>query len=139
MGHGWVDRSVRDIRARIRIDKKRAQNSRRTVSTHCTVGANGKPSYSEVFTLAHLTRPETTPSADDNQESSGENDRYSLVVLKLHTGRTHQIRVHMLSIGHPLVTDVKYAEDRHAKDIAWCPRNFLHTYRLGFQDVPCEG
>ena len=34
-------------------------------------------------------------------------ERYSLVVLKLHTGRTHQIRVHMLAIGHPLVCDVK--------------------------------
>merc|ERR1712217_373761 len=78
-----------------------------------------------VATLAHLTRP-----------ALGQVERYSLVALKLHTGRTHQIRVHMLSIGHPLVTDVKYAESRYADDQAWCPRNFLHTYHLGFDDVP---
>lgn len=70
-------------------------------------------------------------------------------MLKLHTGRTHQIRVHMLSIGHPLVTvsrptlrfrrpfeDSKYAEERLNEDKMWCPRNFLHTYRLAFLDVP---
>merc|ERR1712025_833069 len=62
--------------------------------------------------------------------------RYSLVALKLHTGRTHQIRVHMLAIGHPLVYDKMYGEDRHRADREWCPRNFLHTYHLGFLDVP---
>ncbi|CAE7266335.1 unnamed protein product [Symbiodinium natans] len=65
-------------------------------------------------------------------------EQYSLVALKLHTGRTHQIRVHMQSIGHPLITDAKYAEDRLNDDKAWCPRNFLHTYRLAFRDVPNE-
>merc|ERR1712146_297077 len=65
--------------------------------------------------------------------------RYSLVALKLHTGRTHQIRVHMLSIGHPLVCDTKYAEELFPMDRQWCPRNFLHTYRLAFQDVPLDG
>ena len=33
---------------------------------------------------------------------------YTLVECKLETGRTHQIRVHMTSIGHPLVNDPKY-------------------------------
>ena len=61
---------------------------------------------------------------------------YTLVVLKLHTGRTHQIRVHMLAIGHPLVCDVKYAENCFHADRIWCPRNFLHAYHLGFLDVP---
>merc|ERR1712224_277856 len=63
-------------------------------------------------------------------------EKYSLVALKLHTGRTHQIRVHMLSIGHPLVSDVKYAKDNFSADCTWCPRNFLHTYHLHFLDVP---
>ena len=37
-----------------------------------------------------------------------EYDGYSLVSLKLETGRTHQIRVHMASIGHPLLGDDLY-------------------------------
>ena len=59
-----------------------------------------------------------------------------MVALKLHTGRTHQIRVHMLAIGHPLVCDSKYFKSRFPADCEWCPRNFLHTYHLGFLDVP---
>lgn len=123
--HGWVDRSEREIHKRIRVEKRKAPNSRRTVSTFCTVGPNGKPSFTELYTLSHLKHPETQ-------------EPYSLVVLKLHTGRTHQIRVHMLSIGHPLVTDSKYAEERLTSDRSWCPRNFLHTYRLAFRDVPSD-
>ena len=34
--------------------------------------------------------------------------KYALVSLKLETGRTHQIRVHMSSIGHPLINDIMY-------------------------------
>ena len=33
---------------------------------------------------------------------------YTFVACRLETGRTHQIRVHMTSIGHPLVGDMKY-------------------------------
>ncbi|CAJ1395074.1 unnamed protein product [Effrenium voratum] len=106
------------------VEKRKAPNSRRTISTHCTVGPNGKPSFTELFPLSHLEGPD--------------GERYSLVAIKLHTGRTHQIRVHMLSIGHPLVTDAKYAEERLTTDRAWCPRNFLHTYRLAFRDLPTE-
>lgn len=54
------------------------------------------------------------------------------------TGRTHQIRVHMLSIGHPLVGDSKYY-GRHTKtDNAWCPRIFLHAWRIGFSNCSNE-
>lgn len=42
----------------------------------------------------------------------------------------------MLSLGHPLVCDSKYGEDQFAADRMWCPRNFLHTYRVGFEDTP---
>eukprot|EP00747_Dinoflagellata_sp_TGD_P113740 gnl/TRDRNA2_/TRDRNA2_171782_c6_seq1.p1 gnl/TRDRNA2_/TRDRNA2_171782_c6~~gnl/TRDRNA2_/TRDRNA2_171782_c6_seq1.p1 ORF type:complete len:142 (+),score=14.91 gnl/TRDRNA2_/TRDRNA2_171782_c6_seq1:1-426(+) len=42
----------------------------------------------------------------------------------------------MLAIGHPLVCDSKYAKSHFPADRIWCPRNFLHTYHLGFSDVP---
>lgn len=40
---------------------------------------------------------------------------YTLVQCQLETGRTHQIRVHMTHIGHPVVGDPKYGTDRHGK------------------------
>ena len=52
---------------------------------------------------------------------------YSLLSLKLETGRTHQIRVHMKSIGHPLIGDFLYNEE--SKEIE---RQALHSHQLIF-------
>ena len=52
--------------------------------------------------------------------------RHTLLRLDLHTGRTHQIRVHMKHIGHPVVGDVQYGGNREA------PRQVLHAEALGF-------
>lgn len=52
---------------------------------------------------------------------------YSLVSLKLETGRTHQIRVHMKYIGHPLPGDFLYNPDYSV-----IKRQALHSYRLEF-------
>ena len=54
---------------------------------------------------------------------------WALVELTLHTGRTHQIRVHMAHIGHGLVGDVTYGW-RHAKIAV--ERPLLHAYKLAF-------
>jgi 23S rRNA pseudouridine1911/1915/1917 synthase len=72
---------------------------------------------------------------------------YTYVRLLPHTGRTHQLRVHMLHIGHPIVTDHLYAgqkelrlsdllppdalaTDAPATDITLISRQALHAYRL---------
>lgn len=52
---------------------------------------------------------------------------YSLVSLKLETGRTHQIRVHMKYLGFPLVGDYLYYPDYRLLD-----HQALHSYRLEF-------
>ena len=58
---------------------------------------------------------------------------YSLVELKLDTGRTHQIRVHMTHIGHPLVGDELYAQlYGYSVDPEWMPRQALHAAHLEF-------
>ena len=69
----------------------------------------------------------------------------TLVECVLETGRTHQIRVHMNSIGHPLFNDARYGGDRILKGtlytkykqfidncFALCPRQALHAKTLGF-------
>ncbi len=54
----------------------------------------------------------------------------SLVMCTLHTGRTHQIRVHMLHLGHPLIGDPIYAHPQRQK--AKPGRLMLHAWRLAF-------
>jgi tRNA pseudouridine32 synthase / 23S rRNA pseudouridine746 synthase len=50
------------------------------------------------------------------------------------TGRTHQLRVHLMAIGHPIIGDALYA----AQDAAAAPRLMLHACRLAF-DHPGDG
>lgn len=58
---------------------------------------------------------------------------FSVLELQPETGRTHQIRVHMAALGHPLVSDQLYAGKKRAKfDQIWCPRQFLHAAELRF-------
>ncbi len=54
---------------------------------------------------------------------------YTLVECRLRTGRTHQIRVHMTKIGHPLVGDPKYGTRKHPFDIKG---QALHSCSLSF-------
>jgi len=55
---------------------------------------------------------------------------FALIELTLHTGRTHQIRVHMAHVGHPVVGDTTYGRARKS-DIS-VARPLLHAYKLGF-------
>lgn len=59
---------------------------------------------------------------------------YTLLELTPHTGRTHQLRVHLKSIQHPIVADPLYGFAKKLKsDLAWCPRLFLHAQGLQFR------
>ncbi|PRR77283.1 Ribosomal large subunit pseudouridine synthase D [Clostridium liquoris] len=57
-------------------------------------------------------------------------DKASLISLSLETGRTHQIRVHLTHLGHPLFGDALYGEG--FDDSNYINRQALHAYRLSF-------
>ena len=66
---------------------------------------------------------------------------FTLVSVRIETGRTHQIRVHMASLGHPVVGDTLYGaasqRSRRRRQAAALPRlvlprNFLHAAELEF-------
>ena len=62
-------------------------------------------------------------------------DDTTLVEAHLLTGRTHQARVHLASIGHPIVGDRVYGRRKARPGVA---RQLLHAYRLAF-DLPATG
>lgn len=64
------------------------------------------------------------------------NGKYSLAEVELLTGRTHQIRAHMASIGHPLVGDSKYS-NKKAPDIF--KYQALYSYKLKFNFTESSG
>lgn len=92
---------------------------------------------------------EDNPSAKEAVTHYRVLERYpycTLVECRLETGRTHQIRVHMKHIGHPLFSDEKYGGNEILKGLptqkyrqfiqncfALCPRQVLHAKTLGFR------
>lgn len=60
-----------------------------------------------------------------------EKERYSLVEVELLTGRTHQIRAHFASIGHPLVGDGKYGTNEQNKKTGY-KWQALYSYKITF-------
>jgi 23S rRNA pseudouridine1911/1915/1917 synthase len=58
-------------------------------------------------------------------------NRHTLLLVELETGRTHQIRVHLKAIGHPIVGDPAYGSGRINHGLK-LERQFLHAYQLRF-------
>jgi 23S rRNA pseudouridine1911/1915/1917 synthase len=68
---------------------------------------------------------------------AGAYGNYTLVEVKIETGRTHQIRVHLQSLGHPVVGDFLYGAPHIVREVSGdrtleLTRNFLHAARLEF-------
>lgn len=79
----------------------------------------------ESSTIARMVRPDGAPAVSHYQVLAQQNGM-SLVALLPETGRTHQLRVHMAHIGHPLAGDWLYGtEDRDL-----IPRPALHSFSL---------
>lgn len=100
-------------------------------------------------TMYRVWDPEDNPSAKEAVTHWRVMERFpycTLVECRLETGRTHQIRVHMKHIGHPLFADEKYGGMEILKGVptqkyrqyinncfALCPRQVLHARTLGFK------
>ncbi|MBE6124202.1 MAG: RluA family pseudouridine synthase [Erysipelotrichaceae bacterium] len=66
------------------------------------------------------------------------NSNYSLAEVQILTGRTHQIRVHMASIGHPILGDSKYGDSLVNKEVAKkykIKNQFLYAYKFSFKEI----
>lgn len=63
----------------------------------------------------------------------------TLVEVQLFTGKTHQIRSHLASIGHPIIGDRKYGDaeqNKKWKNLCGVNNQLLHAYRLEMHDAP---
>ena len=116
--HGWLHPEQGQINAPIGRDPR--HRSRMAV----TPLAQGRTAATEYTTLQYY-RGRGHPDA-----------LYTLVACHPLTGRTHQIRVHLAYIHHPIVGDAIYGGSR--KTALNCPRQFLHAERIRFR-LPTTG
>jgi 23S rRNA pseudouridine1911/1915/1917 synthase len=87
----------------------RDQRNRLKMAAYDPLSGHAKPARTDIYVLQ-------------------QNDDFTWVECKLHTGRTHQIRVHMAYLGHPLVADATYG----GKPALGLTRQALHAKRLAF-------
>jgi 23S rRNA pseudouridine1911/1915/1917 synthase len=85
------------------------------------------PVHRQRMRVSSLTRGRAAKTTYRVVSSGGE---MSLVECDLHSGRTHQIRVHLQHLGHPVIGDKLYG----AKTARNYPRQMLHAWKLGFSD-----
>lgn len=79
-------------------------------------------------TIERIVDPERGERAVTHYRRLAVKNGYSLAAIRLETGRTHQIRVHMKHIGHPLPGDFLYYPDYRV-----IGRQALHSFRLAFR------
>ncbi len=110
------------------------------------VDVQGKEAVTEYWALENYIRPLSQPLPTPGErgvppqawggkkgEVADTLDQFTLVRIKLHTGRTHQIRVHLAEIKHPVMGDDLYGKPHSLKLKDILPRQFLHASRLEFR------
>ena len=122
--HGWLlNRSSIDAPVSWVSQQDEAETA---PSSYLTLSGQGK--YSETGPLMTKLLLQLCPLSSA-----------SLILVRIRTGRRHQIRSHFSHVGHPLFCDGKYtAQPTFLRDLLWCPRNFLHRHHLAFKDMETE-
>lgn len=136
LAHGKVAKDWDDIRFPIargeNFDRMAARPMRRTNGVQ-----NIEPLQPAVG--AQYFVPPTEDGAKDAHTEFLVEKRFAnctLLRVILHTGRMHQIRVHMLAYNHPLVGDPLYYQKKRKKNLdEKCGRLFLHSVSLAFLDL----
>ncbi|MDQ3934948.1 MAG: RluA family pseudouridine synthase [Actinomycetota bacterium] len=91
----------------------------------------------------HSTRTDSPREAVTHFEIERALPRTTLLRVRLETGRTHQIRVHLATIGHPVCGDAEYGGSASGARLV-LTRQFLHSWAIGFthpitrEPVACE-
>ena len=121
LAHGWMKTSQGTVNAPISRDLVR--RARMTTKR----GLNSKAGR-EAITYWKV-----------KEQIEGRHGKFSLLEVRIETGRTHQIRVHLASIGHPVAGDTLYGAPRPesylgtAAEVASLMRNFLHAFEIQFR------
>ena len=94
---------------------------------------DGAPAQTRLFVERRFVR---TSGRDGSPGRPSSSEKFSLVRAEPRTGRTHQIRVHLAAMGHPVVGDTTYGAPKQARGknaVISLSRNFLHAAELEFQ------
>lgn len=146
-----LDRHVSGVLVAAKTDEAffqlKQQFQERTVEKEYRAIVHGIPSKETdiiKFRIARSTTKKGRMAAKPEHEEVGRDawteydvvdtydEHYSLLSIKIKTGRTHQIRVHMSAIGHPVVGDVLYSHKEFG-DATRFRRIFLHAHALAFE------
>ncbi len=98
-----------------------------------TVLDGGREAVTEYRVISSYT---LHPPAGPLRREASEAGAIPYTLLQLHpkTGRTHQLRVHLVHLGHPIISDPLYSGRKQLKsDLQLSPRIFLHAQSIGFR------